>query len=297
MVRRFAIALSALTLVGVSAGSGGLGDAAFAATPISDTAPAAAFPNTGNTGVPDGTVLTTHPATTVTVAGTVIDGWHVTGDLVIHAANVAVRNSVIDGWVDNEDAPAGADTTVTDTTIGPASGCNDLPGLGEHDYTALRVQVRNHGDGYRMSGDNVSITDSWVHTCDSVDNHDDGLQAYCPGSVCHNLTLEHNTLDVSGTQNFTAPVFGGVGDANGQIQNVIVRDNLLDGGVFTVYLEWSAGTRFTVQDNAFVDNSWSFAPSSLEGTCAEVDWSGNTAVTISADYVVTGTGATIPCDD
>jgi len=253
-------------------------------------------------------VLTTHGGdVTITTTNQVISGWHVTGSLLVNAPGVQVLNSQVDGYLDNENTGQGsARMTVTDTTVGAATGCNDLPGVGEHDYTALRVLIRNHGDGFRISGPNVSVSDSFVQACDSVNNHDDGMQAYCPTVLCDNIAMNHNTLSVAKTQNYTAPLFGGVGSSNGQIAHASFTNNLLYGGVFSIYLGWSQGPSLTITGNrvatnpwtdstGHVVNGWYYGSSSLNGTCGHVTWTDNRAVTIDSNWQLTADGGPLSC--
>lgn len=288
--------------------------------------PPGGFPSPQTTGAPTGQVFTEHPGdVTVTTPGEVIDGWHVTGRLLVNAPNVTVKNSWVEGYLDNEATALGAARlTVRDTTVGPTSGCNDDPGVGEHDYTALRVRITNHGDGFRVSGSNVTVQDSFVQTCDSVQNHDDGMQVYCPApplpQPCRNVIMNHNTLSVANTQDFTAPLFGGSdpGGSNGQLADSAFTSNLLWGGVFSVYL---TGSGLDIEHNRVDTNrwviptgqtcaelnpgygtdtpqgcaydGWVYASSSV--SCATATWIDNRAVTVDASWQVTSTGASLDC--
>jgi hypothetical protein len=232
---------------------------------------------------------------TITSSGT-YDRLHVTGTLYINAPNVRVTNSWIEGTTGGEEALVNNSTglQVSYTTIG-STGCNPQPGVGEHDYTADHVRITGMGDGFRVSGNNVVIQDSYVQTCDDPNNHDDAVQAYCPGSVCNNITIDHNYLSVAGVRNYTAPLFGGVGASNGQISNGTFTRNLLNGGVYTVYLQWDRGPNLVISGNRLVNGSWTYASSSTEGTCAHITWSDNAAVTIGGNNQVASTIGALAC--
>ncbi|MBU8898622.1 hypothetical protein KRR26_23715 [Corallococcus sp. M34] len=248
--------------------------------------------------MPPGTVLTDLPlndsGTTyrVTTAGAVIDGRHIAGNLLIAANNVTVVNSQIDGTVINEYGPNHYPFTITDSTVGPATGCITAPGVGESSYTALRVHVRGHDDGFRMSGNTVTIRDSFVKQCANATSHADGLQAYCPDAACTHLAFEHNTVDARGID---ATFMVNLVDPN--VGEVSVRDNLLMGGAFTLVTEWHSGTAWEIHDNRIVNGAWTYGPASAEGTCSHQNWSGNSLVTIDASYAITSTVSALPCID
>jgi hypothetical protein len=232
------------------------------------------WPTMANTGYPAGTsFITVAGDTHVTTPGQLIDGWHVTGDLLIDVPGVTVRNSWIEGYLDNSGVPhldsqgnPPARMTVQDTTIGDTglNTCNGQPGVGEHDYTATRVKIVNHGDGFRGSGSNVTIADSFVQVCDHMDNHDDALQIYCPmdsspqlPNPCQNYDVHHNTLIVVNIRNFTSPLFGG-SDPNGNVGNGFLAnstfsDNLLWGGVAEIFLY---GDGLKIDHNRLMVNEW-----------------------------------------
>jgi hypothetical protein len=259
------------------------------------------FPAPACTGLPAGTKLTLLAASgadggayRVTVPGTVLDGVHVTGDLLIAANDVNVRNSQIDGKVINEGA-AGEffSFTIADTTIGPESGCIGLPGLGEAKYSATRVLVRGHDDGFRISGNNVKISDSFARLCATgPDDHSDGIQAYCPDAPCTGLVFYHNTVDA---RNIDATFMVNLVDRN--LGTVAVINNLLMGGAYTLVMQWRSGATWVAHGNRIVDKAWTFGPVSTEGTCAQIDWSDNSIVTIDSDYRVSSVVKPQPCQE
>jgi len=260
--------------------------------------PLPGHPTPDCTGVPPGTVLTELPLNDsgntyrVTTAGTVIDGKHIAGNLLITASDVIIQNSQIDGTVINEYGPNHYAFTITDSTVGPATGCITAPGVGEAAYTAVRVHVRGHDDGFRMSGNDVTIRDSFVRQCANATSHADGLQAYCPDAPCTGLVFEHNTVDARGID---ATFMVNLVDPN--LGAVSVRDNLLMGGAFTLVTQWHSGAAWEIHDNRIVDGAWAYGPASAEGTCAHQNWSGNSIVTIDADYDIVSTVSPLPCVD
>jgi hypothetical protein len=230
-------------------------------TTTSSTPPPNAFPTPSTTGAPATTTFQPAHTGDMTISSTgTYDRLHVTGTLYINAPNVRVTNSWIEGKTGGEEALVNNSTglQVSYTTIG-STGCNPQPGVGEANYTADHVKITGMGDGFRVSGNNVTIQDSFAQTCDHASNHDDGTQIFCPPTdvpqPCQNIAIDHNTLSVANTRNFTAPVFGGgdPGGSNGQIANSRITNNLLWGGVFTID---TAGKNLTITGNRIATNRW-----------------------------------------
>ncbi|TQM77303.1 hypothetical protein [Thermopolyspora flexuosa] len=248
-------------------------------------------PTPACTGVPPGTRLTTLPlnvdgaAYEVTEPGTVLDGVHIPGDLLIRADGVVIRNSRIDGGVSNEYRLRRYSFTITDSTVGPATGCLTAPGIGEARFTALRVHVRGHGDGFHASGDDIVIRDSYVKLCSNPGDHSDGIQTYKTGK---GLIFDHNTVDQRYAKDITAPIF--ITDEGAE--DVIVTRNLVMGGTYSIQVKNVSG-RAVVRDNRLVDGSWVYGP--VEADCATIEWSGNTLVTIDEDYRITRTVGPLHC--
>jgi hypothetical protein len=241
------------------------------------------FPNPGNTGVPAGTTFrTTVGTTTVTTDGQVIDGWHITGSLIVKADNVRVTNTQVDDSVLN----SGGSFTITDSTVGPAN-CGTptwMPmAIGSENYTAVRVEIRGHEDGFRASGAGVVIRDSYYKACAPTgDKHADGIQDY-PAAT--GLVVDHNTFDQTGAIGYTAPIFvHSTGTVGARITN-----NLTKGGVYSVLLQPSGG-EWVVTGNRVVQGSYAYGAYEAEGRCGNVaTWSDNDVVTVDGSYAVTGT--------
>jgi len=290
--------------------------------------PVPKYPTPSCTGVPAGTTFTNtvNGEYEVATPGTVIDKWHITGDLSIQANNVTVTNSQIDGHVDNQgNGEIYYSYTISDSTVGPPGACtvqqgktcNDAnshsttncspsPSLGSGNYTATRIYSRGHDDGYRVSGPNVTVQDSYFYAC-YVDatiappdgSHSDGVQTYC--ASCSNIHLLHNTLDLSGVP-ATFPI--NLGDPNQS--SVTVNDNLLIGGQNYLMQVWyRGGPIWTVNNNRLVKDTWlPNAPwprldgaITANGTCSGQSWSGNTVVTIDLSYNITSTIGNATCVD
>ncbi|MEV7009736.1 hypothetical protein [Streptosporangium sp. NPDC051022] len=250
-----------------------------------------AYPTPACTGVLPGTKLKdlalneANAAYRVTTPGAVLDGVRIPGDLLIHAENVTVRNSRIDGTVINARGPETFHFTIVDSTVGPTDRCESLPAIGQDKYTALRVLVRNHGDGFRASGDDITIRDSYVKLCSNPGDHSDGIQTYHTGK---NLVLDHNTIDQRGVKDYTAPIFL----TDSQIVNASVTDNLVMGGTFSIQLLNARG-KLVMRGNKLVDKTWDYQP--VAADCPKIEWADNWLVTIDDNYRVTSTVGPLNC--
>jgi hypothetical protein len=282
--------------------------------------PLPAHPNQDCTGTPPGTSLTAMPLTAgeITVNGQVIgygdgavqitrdnvslDGYYVPGDIIVRAANFTIKNSRVIGTINDEygDGYHGP-MSVTDTTIGPDSGCYTQPGVQGQSFTVTRVWVHNHDNGFQATGNgHILIQDSFAQICSVGDpndsehaSHADGFQAFCFAEVCHDLKVIHSTLDDRNLSHTTALYnVPGTGKWN---EGFEARGNLLVGGTYTILLEYVAGPDWIVDHNSVVKDSWDYAPASAENTCAHQIWTGNDIVTIDGDYHVTSIVQPLDC--
>jgi hypothetical protein len=208
------------------------------------------YPTPSCTGVPAGTAVTNtvNGSYTASTYGEVIDGWRITGDLVIRADNVTVKNTQVDGTISNDITSPAYHSTITDTTIGLADTCVVSPGIDTPNdlggYTAQRVRIIGHDDGFRAGGPNITIRDSHVKNCGQAGSHGDGIQDY---PAAQNLVFDHNTMDLCGTwtsvptsarecdvPGHNGPIFVHSDPTHGSgSTNVTITDNLALGGVFT----------------------------------------------------------------
>jgi hypothetical protein len=216
------------------------------------------YPDASCTGVPAGTALTAYTGPwNITTPNTVIDGKSIDGTIAVSASGVVIRNSRIVGgvYVDDRGWPGGTPLLVEDTEIdcGGAGGT----GVGEAHFTMRRVDVHGCENGFDINQD-VLIEDSYIHDLfqDEV-AHSDGAQlasGHWTGSAyaccALDVTFRHNTIygmgvgDVFGT---SAIISNRGGDVN-----ILIEDNLLAGGAYTLYCEQGTrGTNYRVLDNHF----------------------------------------------
>ena len=258
--------------------SGGQAVKFSSAVPTGGSCALPKYPTKTCTGVPAGTTLQTVTGDlVVTTAGQVIDGKHVTGSISVQANDVVIKNSQIDGSVVNWNGAGHYRFTIQDSTVGKVGTYNSIWGIGIDNYTATRVLLIWHGDGFRVSGPNILIQDSYVElgNNDPAD-HSDGIQLY---GASANVTIRHNVVDqtkvLSGTA--TAPLFVPGGPANGNDSAVTtIQDNIFAGGGWTVVLY---GGQFpTVTGNKVVNGSWAYGPFDID--CSVIGtWSGNATIT------------------
>jgi hypothetical protein len=280
----------------------GLGSAPASASPSASPSKSTVGPKPGNTaagarptpsnvGVPAGTKLTElagnldGPHYRVTKDNTVLDRVHIKGDLLITANNVKITNSQIDGAVNDEYADKFYSFSISDSTVGPESGCQTAVGIGDSDYTATRVIIRGHGDGFRASGNNINIQSSYVHLCSNPGDHSDGIQTYNTG---HDLTLNNTTIDQRDAKDVTAPIF--IVDKG--TSNVTVTNNLVMGGTISIQVKNFSGFAI-VKNNSLVDKSWIYGPA--ESDCSRIQWSGNQLVNIDDHYNITKVVGPLAC--
>lgn len=263
------------------------------------------YPNPGCTGVPAGTKLTDYPLASdgayaeITKDDAVLDKVHIAGDLLVAANNITIANSQIDGTVYNNPFNTVVyPYTISDSTVGPATGCITQPGLNEGRYIATRVRVQGHDDGFRVSEPGkVTVRDSYAKLCYQPPNgtngdgsHSDGIQSVC-SAACPEVDFEHNTVDAKVPATFMINFDGP------NMIGVTANDNLLSGGAASIVTKWTSGPTWVLHNNRIVDKSWTYYPVSAEGTCAHQDWVGNSIVTIDANYDIISTVAQQPCVD
>lgn len=178
---------------------------------------------------------------TVTVAGTVIDRMDITGCLDVQANNVTVTNSKIGSAGNCGDYTVRsfgrAGLHITDSEI--VMGGFDGKGIAFDGYTLLRVKFTGGAD-CAHARNNVTIKDSYCRLGaggptghPSTDPHYDGFQS----DGGHDLVFDHNTVINPYQQN--AAILMSTNTA--PITNVFMRNNLVQGGGWTVYCGTSSG--------------------------------------------------------
>ena len=232
-------------------------------TPISTSAISNDAGEAG-TGVPAGTALTVvRGDIRVSVAGTVLDSLDVHGIVFVDAPNVTIRNSIIRG---SDSGSQGALITATGGYAGlnisnselfaavPSAYVNGIMGF---NFTATRVNIHNVIDMVHLTGNNVSLTDSWLHdnlhyevdpTQGNTPSHDDSVQI----QVGSNIQIRDNKI--SGAHNSGVQIT----QNRGSVNNVQFTGNTIDGGGCSFNIsEGGKGpvTGVTISNNIFGRNT------------------------------------------
>lgn len=184
------------------------------------------WPDATNTGVPLGTTLDSiDDDITVREAGTVIDAKRISGCVVVYAPGVIIRRSKMRCVMSS--GYTGERLLIEDSEI----DCRDsertgrTTAVGDNNFIARRLNIHNCENGFDVDVD-VTIEDSWIH-----DLFDDGKEAHTDGiqiAIGRNVRIERNRILVKqGTSALISHPTDMVG--------VVIRENLLGGGAYTLY--------------------------------------------------------------
>jgi hypothetical protein len=203
------------------------------APPSSRAATQGSWPNAANTGVPEGTVLTiVEGDLTIRTAGTVIDSKDIRGCVGVAAPGVVIRRSKVRCTSDYavlSGGYKGARLLIEDSEVDcrNASGVGtQTTGIGDNNFIARRLNIHHCVNGFDVDND-VTIQDTWIHDLydGGPDPHPDGIQI----AIGRNLLIENNAIVLNG--GMTSAIISHRTDMNG----VIIRNNLLGGGAYTLY--------------------------------------------------------------
>ncbi|WP_432482806.1 right-handed parallel beta-helix repeat-containing protein [Kineococcus esterisolvens] len=192
---------------------------------------------------------------TITRDGTVLDGVRIVGCVVVDANDVVIRNSEVvcrkkGRQVAVKVAEGKRNLLIEDTEI-DATGAD--VGVGWGNYTLRRVNLHGSADGARW-GHNVVIEDSWIHGMSRIDGlHSDATQT-TSGS---NVVIRGNVLDPSsGGDPLNAAIMIGTELGTKKLSNVLIEDNRLGGGTYTINVRGDANiSGLVIRGNTFEDNS------------------------------------------
>lgn len=224
-------------------------------------------PGPGNTGpgVPD-SELEPYAGTSVIRSELVLEGALITRPIPVRAGGLlVVRSSAVRcGTVSGElviDCRDGGRVVMEDCEV-DGLGTARI-GLGYSDVTIRRCNIHHVNDGLRMASRSV-LEDSWVHDLSRisvrdqygnwVEQHPDAVQI-TGGS---DITVRHNTLSCIEDD-------GGVGNACVQINrvnpvtDVLIEDNWLDGGNYTVNIVNSVEGPVVLRNNRY-GGTWRYGP-------------------------------------
>lgn len=229
---------------------GGPDDVVVTTEPVPDPVPV--FPAADTTGVPDGVRLTASESVTVTEDGTVLEGLHVRGRIVVEAQDVVIKNTLVES--DTSLAPIHVTRDASGVLIEDVEVDNqDGTGIGiflQGSATVRRVDVHSAEDGMRINADDVLVEDSYVHDLSRMpDGHHDCIQIRSGDRV----TIRGNNLQayVEATDDpMNSAVQIGSLSGEDQITDLLVVGNLMNGGNYTV----NGGGREEIESARYVEN-------------------------------------------
>lgn len=191
------------------------------------------WPDGMNTGAPEDVTLKRSDGLVINTPGAVISKVDVYGSVRINAANVTLEKCRVtsNGWavVQVEAGALGAvvqDCTLDGTGAGPdGTGNQGIMGYG----TFLRNNICNVENGITVTGNDTIIQDNYIHDLKAGgDPHYDGIQI--DGGIS-NVVIRHNTIINS--HGAAGAIM--IDNYFGPISNIVVDNNLLAGGSFTIY--------------------------------------------------------------
>jgi hypothetical protein len=224
------------------------------------------YPQANSTGYPHGLAGDTRtPVTltaytgpcTITTPNTVIDSKDITCQIYIRASGVLIKNSRLrlsnTGGININDV---YHAVIMDTEIDGQHLDNSAGGIsliGDGSYTCIRCDVHGSGDGARANWGGVAIIDSWIHDlyCLQPSCHNDGIQSTgwtdsCDGPA-EGLGPVAGTSDVTTANYCIRIVHTRIENPNtqtsnillkadlGPVHDVLVENNLFNGGGYTFY--------------------------------------------------------------
>lgn len=253
-------------------GGGGSGGGGGGGGSTSRSCPAyPAFPDASCTGYPAGTSFTTHTGdVTITTANTVIDSEHIIGCVDVEAPGVTIRNSFIECANASPDAVfsgdgnySGTGLTIQDTEI----DCKNNVGttaVGDTNVTTLRLNIHGCENGYDIDA-HIHATDNYIHDlANSTESHTDGMQfaiGHYVSATDHSIIngvidvdIIHNTILSRGAPGQPAGTTSAIISNRTPIdQKVIIQNNLLAGGAYTLYCDGGGTTNTAaIPDNYVV---------------------------------------------
>jgi hypothetical protein len=218
----------------------------------------AAKPDASNTGVPTGTALTAYAGpTTITTAGTVIDGKIITSQLTIQANNVTVKNSKLGpgGFWAVQVADNITGTKILHSEVYAPNG--GYTGIGMTDGIVCATHIHGYENGI-TAGQNMIIQANYIHGLKgdgSTEPHYDAIEVYS-GS---NTNVWGNTLYVNDPNNGWLDETGALNITTewSNITNVTAKGNWFGGGSYSVYVRKSgSGNAYTYSNINFINNRW-----------------------------------------
>lgn len=202
--------------------------------------------------------LTPSGSVKVTQDGAVIENLDVSGTIKVEAKDVTIRNCRIDGG--GGSAYGIHALYATNLTIEKVEIVrNTSAGVYGRNFTLTEANIHEQGgDGIKAEGNNL-IEKCWIHHLGMIEGaHADGSQTR-GGS---NIVFRHNFFDMPSpsSPNGEGPPYKSnatffIGAETSDISGVIIEDNLLNGGNYTIYFGAHPSTGYKVYD-CLIRNNW-----------------------------------------
>jgi hypothetical protein len=205
---------------------------------------ACGYPDATNTGVPAGTALTVvNGDLTITAAGTVVEGKEINGCVLVKAPNVTIRRSKVHCAGDYAIGSftqqySGGGLLIEDVEV----DCADTSGTAIADYgtTARRVNIHGCENGFDIDT-NITVEDSYIHDLHETPTaHTDGIQV----AIGEHIVIRHNTI-------FNPGGTSAIINHPTREVDVLITNNLLAGGAYTLYCPRDTSTDVRVIGNRF----------------------------------------------
>ena len=197
--------------------------------------------------------------------GAVIDGLEVFGCIRVRANNVTIRNTRVHGpGCDNRNLISVGYGTysgllIEDVEIDGHNRDSFGAAIGAAGYTCRRCNIHGVGQGANMTGD-VVVEDSYIHDIYYADGSHNEALISGGGS---NIVVRGNNLEGTPTPG-TSSTISLYGDFS-QIRDVLVENNLFNGGGYCVYAGSVSSKPYPVAENTrFLNNVFG---SKFDATC------------------------------
>lgn len=205
------------------------------------------FPDASTTGPRDGHALAPSGSLTITQPGTVVADLYVDGCIDVKTTGVTITDVVVNcsRATTAINVNDGATATIQYTEINGNGVVSAAVGFSG--YTLSHVDIHSVKDGPRMNS-NVQVLDSWIHgLVRTSDSHNDALQT--TGGT--GIVVRGNTLQpFDGGDPMNAAIM--IGSENQPLRNVVIENNYLDGGNYTILARADLnGGNIVVRNNVF----------------------------------------------
>lgn len=203
-------------------------------TPSSPSGPCQ--PSPGSCGYPD--AISTGPTSTLTTLNgnqtfsspnTQVANTRINGCVEVRASNITFKNVYFNGagcFYAVRNFSSGLVIEDSFITCGETNGT----GVTATGYTVRRSEITGCENGFNVGG-SVVLEDNWIHPAvTSGGAHTDGIQM---NQGAANITVRHNTIIVPAPGATSAIIMWDEG--NPQNSNVLITNNLLAGGTYTLY--------------------------------------------------------------